>query len=176
MSAALPALRLRPARADDAAACLAIYAPQVLTGSATFEEIPPDLAEMARRIAEVQGRDLPWLVAVVDAADGELVVGYAYAAPFRQRSAYRFTLEDSIYVAADRGGQGIGRRLLSALIEICADKGYRQMIAVIGDAGNQASIGLHQGLGFRMIGTLERTGFKLGRWIDTVLMQRSLRD
>ena len=161
---------LRPASAADAAAVAAVYALHVLAGTATFELEPPNAAEMERRWREVTNRGLPYLVAV---ADGE-VLGYAYAAPYRPRAAYRFTLEDSIYLRDDARGKGIGRALLSALIDASERVGARQMIAVIGDSTNAASIGVHAALGFRRIGVLGSVGNKFSRWLDVVLMQRAL--
>ncbi len=139
-------------------------------GSASFEEEPPSAEELARRRADVLGRGLPYLVAEID---GE-VVGYAYASPYRARSAYRFSIENSVYVDHRRHRRGIGRALLAALIERCERGARRQMIAVIGDSANVSSIALHEQLGFRMVGTLRSVGFKFGRWVDTVLMQREL--
>ena len=152
------------------AAITRIYAHHVLHGLASFEEIPPDEAELARRRGEVLRHGLPYLTAE---QEGE-VVGYCYAAPYRARSAYRFTIEDSVYIDPARIGQGIGRALLSRLIALCEQGPWRQMIAVIGDSENQASIGLHAAEGFRMIGTHPAVGFKFGRWVDSVLMQREL--
>jgi L-amino acid N-acyltransferase YncA len=148
-----------------------IYAHHVRFGLGSFEEEPPDLSELARRRNEVLARQLPYLVAVDQAA---AVLGYAYAAPYRTRSAYRFSLEDSIYVAPEAMRRGFGRALLGALIARCAALGYRQMVAVIGDSGNAASIGLHERLGFRRVGLLPAIGFKRGLWVDSVLMQRAL--
>ncbi len=169
MNAARP--RLREATDADIAAITAIYAHHVTYGLASFEEVSPSAEEMARRRAEVVTRGLPYLVATDESG---AVRGYAYAAPFRLRSAYRFTLEDSIYIAPDALRRGFGRLLLGALIERCAATGHRQMVAVIGDSGNAASIGLHEHLGFQPAGMLPATGFKHGRWVDTVLMQRAL--
>ena len=163
---------IRDSRPDDLVHIQAIYAHHVLHGLATFEETPPDVTELGRRRDEVLARGMPYLVAELD---GE-PAGYAYAGPFRPRSAYRFTVEDSIYLAPDRVGQGIGRGLLTALIDRCTASGCRQMVAVIGDSGNAASIGLHRSHGFVMSGVLKATGFKFGRWVDTVLMQRALGD
>lgn len=161
---------VRDAVETDLAAIQAIYAHHVLHGLASFETVPPDLQEMARRRRDILDRGLPYRIASID---GRLV-GYAYAGPYRTRPAYRFTLEDSVYVAADAVGRGIGRRLLGDLIEICGGLGYRQMVAVIGDSANRPSIGLHERLGFRQIGILPSIGFKFGRWVDSVLMQRAL--
>jgi L-amino acid N-acyltransferase YncA len=163
---------IRPASAADLAAVVAIYAHYVETSTATFEETVPTRAEMELRWRAVVERGLPFFVA---ARDGD-VVGYAYAALFRQRTAYRFTVEDSIYVRADFGGRGLGRRLLRAVIADCTAGGYRQMVAVIGDSANAASIRLHTSLDFRPVGLLPSTGFKFGRWIDSVYMQRPLGD
>jgi phosphinothricin acetyltransferase len=160
---------IRAATADDAAAIQAIYAHHVLHGTATFEEVPPDLPEIARRLAEIADRGLPYIV-----AEEGRVLGFAYAGPYRARSAYRFTLEDSIYLAADARGRGLGRRLLERLIADCTAVGARQLLAVIGDSGNAASIGLHERLGFAHAGTLRSVGFKFGRWLDTVQMQLPL--
>jgi phosphinothricin acetyltransferase len=163
-------LALRPAAAADCAAITDIYGHHVLTGLATFEEVPPDLAEMSRRHRDITGRGLPYLVA----ERGGRIAGYAYAAPYRARSAYRYTLEDSIYVAPWAQRCGAGSLLLGALIERSTAAGYRQMVAVIGDSANEASIGLHLKHGFRRLGSIEAAGFKHGRWVDSVLMQRAL--
>lgn len=163
-------MEIRACRAADVAAVRAIYAWHVLNGFATFEEVPPDAGEMARRREEVVGRGLPYLVA----AESGRIVGYAYAGPFRARSAYRFTVEDSIYLDPAATGRGIGGRLLARLIEDCTAAGARQMLAVIGDSGNAASIAVHLKAGFRHAGTFRAVGFKLGRWVDTVQMQRPL--
>ena len=148
----------------------AIYAYHVLHGLASFEEVPPDLEEMRRRFEEVTARGLPYLVA----GNGTEVLGYGYCNRFRPRSAYRFSLENSVYIRADMHGKGLGKALLAALIERCTALGYRQMIAVIGDSGNIASIALHASLGFVRVGTLRSSGIKFGRWVDTVMMQRAL--
>jgi L-amino acid N-acyltransferase YncA len=163
-------IRLRAVVEGDLPAIERIYAHHVLNGFGSFEEVPPDLAELDRRRREVLGRGLPYFVA--EGAKG--VVGFSYAAPYRTRSAYRYTLEDSVYIAAEAIGQGHGRALLGRLVERCAELGYRQMVAVIGDSANAASIGLHQALGFAPAGRLAAVGFKRGRWIDSVLMQRAL--
>jgi phosphinothricin acetyltransferase len=161
---------IRVATPADAAAVTAIYAHHVLNGTATFEEIPPEPAEIARRQAEITGRGLPFLVAEADLR----LLGYAYAGPLRTRSAYRFTLEDSIYLDPAATGRGLGRRLLERLIAEATATGARQLVAVIGDSGNVASIALHARLGFAHAGTLRSVGFKFGRWLDTVQMQRPL--
>src|SRR3954447_4256671 len=166
----MAALLVRATRDDDLPAITRIYAHHVLHGLASFEEIPPDEAELARRRQEVLRHGLPYLAA----EQAGNMVGYAYAAPYRARSAYRFTIEDSVYVAPDRVGEGIGRALLSRLIALCEEGPWRQMIAVIGDSDNRASIGLHRAEGFQMIGTHPAVGFKFGRWVDSVLMQRGL--
>jgi phosphinothricin acetyltransferase len=147
-----------------------IYSHHVRTGLGSFEETPPDLAELARRRAEILSRRLPYLAAEID---GRLV-GYAYAGPYRPRSAYRFSVEDSVYVAPDIHRRGVARALLAELIARCTALGYRQMIAVIGDSANRGSIGLHAAMGFREAGRLDAIGFKLGRWVDSVVMQRPL--
>jgi phosphinothricin acetyltransferase len=162
---------IRPAAAADFDAIQRIYAHHVLNGLASFEEMPPDAAELMRRWRAIADAGLPYLCAV--GADGALV-GYAYAGPYRPRSAYRFTVEDSVYVAPGSAGRGIGRGLLRQLVEICAGLGKRQMIAVIGDSGNAASIALHRACGFALTGTFHAIGFKHGRWVDSVLMQRAL--
>ncbi len=162
--------QVRPSVDDDIAAITAIYRHHVRHGVASFEEVPPDRAEIARRRGAILDRGLPYLVA----ERAGRVIGYSYASPYRTRSAYRYTLEDSIYVEAAEIGRGIGRALLSALIERCTAQGYRQMVAVIGGSEQWPSIRLHQALGFARIGVLPATGFKFGGWVDTVLMQRSL--
>ncbi|HJS38123.1 MAG TPA: GNAT family N-acetyltransferase [Burkholderiales bacterium] len=161
---------VRDAAPHDLPAVQAIYRHHVLHGLASFEEVPPELDEMRRRHAEVTGRDLPYLVAV---EAGELL-GYGYCAPYRARSAYRYSLEDSVYIRDGSLGRGIGTALLGRLIERCEALGYRQLIAVIGDSGNAASIALHARLGFVRAGNLRSAGYKFGRWVDSVLMQRPL--
>lgn len=163
-------LHLRPALPADLPAIGAIYEPEVRASTATFELEPPSLDELAARVAAVQGSGLPWLVAETDGR----VAGYAYAAPYRDRPAYRFTVEDSVYVAAWARGRGVGSALLEAVVAATAAVGMRQIVAVIGDSANQGSIRLHRACGFVDAGTLREVGFKLDRWIDTVLMQRSL--
>jgi phosphinothricin acetyltransferase len=163
-------MEVRSAAQGDLAAIQAIYAHHVLRGLATFEEVPPDVEEMRRRHQDVTGRGLPYLVAL---ERGE-ILGYGYCAPYRARSAYRYALEDSIYVKEAHLGKGIGTLLLGELLRICEGLGYRQVIAVIGDSANAGSIALHARLGFLRVGTLRASGYKLGRWVDTVLMQRPL--
>ena len=162
--------RLRHATPADLDACRAIYALEVAEGTASFELEPPDLAEIRRRHAAVVAAGSVWLVAELDGGIG----GYAYAGAYRPRPAYRHTLENSVYVARDARGHGLGRLLLDRLVLETAAKGFREMVAVIGDSANAASIGLHAACGFRHVGTLENVGFKFGRWLDTVLMQRGL--
>ncbi len=161
---------IRPSTDADVQAIAGVYAWNVLNGLGTFEEIPPDAAEMGRRRAAFLDRGLPYLVAELD---GE-VVGYCYAGPFRLRAAYRYTVEDSVYVSPKAVGAGVGKALLAALIQACEDLGLRQMCAVIGDSGNAASIGLHASLGFEKKGVFPAMGHKFGRWVDLVWMQRSL--
>jgi phosphinothricin acetyltransferase len=163
-------LLIRPAEIADMPAIHAIYAHHVLHGVASFEEVPPDEAELNRRRAEIMARGLPYLVAERDG----VLRGYAYAGLYRPRTAYRFTVEDSVYVAPDAVGQGVGRGLLREVIDRCTALGMRQMLAVIGDSGNSASIRLHASLGFRHAAHLQSVGFKLGRWVDSVIMQLAL--
>jgi L-amino acid N-acyltransferase YncA len=165
-----PAVRIRDLGEEDLAGMQRIYAYHVLHGLATFEEIPPAAAELAKRRAAILDSGLPCLAADIG---GELV-GYAYASPYRSRSAYRCAIEDSVYVAHRLTGRGIGSALLAALIARCESGPWRQMLAVIGDSGNAASVALHRRAGFAPIGTFASVGFKLGRWVDTVLMQRPL--
>jgi L-amino acid N-acyltransferase YncA len=172
MSEPAATFSIRPAAAPDFDAIQRIYAHHVLHGLASFEETPPDAADLTRRWRAIADAGLPYLCATEDA--GAALVGYAYAGPYRPRSAYRFTVEDSVYVAPGQAGRGIGRALLGQLIEICANLGKRQMIAVIGDSGNAASIALHRACGFELTGTFQAIGFKHGRWVDSVLMQRAL--
>ena len=160
---------IRAATPADAGALADIYGHHVLQGLGTFEEIPPPADDIAGRLAAVQALGLPYLVA----EEGGLL-GFAYAGPFRPRSAYRYAVEDSVYVAPAAIGRGVGRALLSAVIAACEAKGLRQMIAVIGDSGNAASIGLHAALGFQPAGVGRSMGFKHGRWVDIVWMQRPL--
>jgi L-amino acid N-acyltransferase YncA len=165
-----PAVMVRDATEQDMAAIQAIYAQEVLHGFASFEEVPPSIDAMLGRRASVLDLGLPYLAAE---AAGR-VVGYSYATGYRPRPAYRHTIEDSVYVADGMQGRGIGRALLSALIARCEGGPWRQMVAVIGNSGNAGSIALHRQQGFRLVGTFEAVGFKLGRWVDTVLMQRAL--
>jgi L-amino acid N-acyltransferase YncA len=162
---------IRPARSSDIPAITRIYAHAVEHGTASFELTPPDEAEMARRMSDLTGKGYPYLAAEI----GGALAGYAYAGPYRARPAYRLTVEDSVYIAPDAHRRGVGRTLLAALIEASAAGGFRQMIAVIGDSPKQAaSIGLHEALGFAHVGILQDVGFKHGRWLDSVLMQRAL--
>jgi phosphinothricin acetyltransferase len=164
-------ITLRDCEAADIPAIAAIYGHSVTHGLASFELEPPDAEEMLKRRAAILAAGYPYIVAV---GEGGRVLGYAYASAWRARPAYRFGCENSVYVAPDAGRGGIGRALLGALIERCAAKGLRLMIAVIGDSGNAASIGLHTAMGFRPAGVLPATGWKHGRWVDTVLMTRPL--
>ena len=161
---------VRPSTEDDLPVITRIYSHHVLHSAATFELDPPPPDEMAKRRSTILSLGMPYVVAEHQQA----VVGYAYASPYRPRPAYRFTVEDSIYIDPEHVGRGCGRALLAALIEHCEQGPWRQMIAVIGDSANNASIRLHQHFRFRHVGTLSAVGFKFDRWIDTVLMQREL--
>jgi L-amino acid N-acyltransferase YncA len=161
---------VRPAKPDDLAAIHGIYAHHVLNGLASFEEQPPPAEELRRRYDDVTARGLPYLVADF----GGIVGGYGYCSLYRSRSAYRYALEDSVYVRPDMQGRGVGAALLGELIRRCEALDYRQLIAVIGDSANIASIALHASLGFLRVGTLRSAGFKFGRWVDSVIMQRPL--
>ena len=161
---------LRPATAADVAAITAIYRPAVLHGTASFELEPPDEAEMLSRFQTVIGTGYPYFVATLEGR----VVGYAYASAYRARPAYRFTVEDSVYIAPEAQGKGVGTLLLKVLIEASTAKGYRLMVAVIGDSRNQASITLHRNAGFTFCGTVHSIGYKFGRWLDTVIMELPL--
>jgi L-amino acid N-acyltransferase YncA len=163
-------LTIRPATTGDIAAITRIYAHAVEHGTASFETEPPDQSEMARRLQGLLAKGFPYIVAEMDAA----VAGYAYAGPYRDRRAYDWAVEDSIYVAPELHRRGIGRLLLTHLIDAAAAAGFRQMLGVIGDSANTGSIAVHAALGFRHIGTFQCIGFKHGRWLDTVLMQRTL--
>jgi phosphinothricin acetyltransferase len=164
------AASIREARTSDIPAITAIYGPAVVTGTASFELEPPDEAEMQRRFDALVTGGYPYIVAEIDGH----VVGYAYAGAYRPRPAYRFSVEDSIYVAPDHQGSGVGQALLSELISRATAKGFRQMIAVIGDSAQSASIGLHRRNGFTFSGTVHAVGFKHGRWLDSIIMQRPL--
>lgn len=163
-------LILRDAQDNDMPAVQAIYAHHVIHGTASFELEPPTLEQMLQRRADICANGLPYLVIE---REGE-VVGYAYATLYRPRPAYRFTVEDSVYVREGMAGLGIGQRLLEAVIKRCTDGGRRQMVAIIGNSENVASIRLHERQGFRKVGVFESVGFKHGRWLDTVIMQREL--
>ncbi|GAA5234553.1 N-acetyltransferase [Verticiella sediminum] len=161
---------VRDAREDDMARVLEIYTPYVLHGRATFEEQPPTLQDMLARRAAVLAAGLPYLVAELDGA----ILGYAYAGSYRARPAYRYTIEDSVYVADGSGGLGVGSALLAALVARCEAGPWRQMVAVIGGSDNLGSVALHRRMGFEPIGTMPAVGYKLGDWVDTVIMQRPL--
>jgi phosphinothricin acetyltransferase len=163
-------LLLRPSTPADLPAITAVYAWNVLNGTGTFELEPPDRAEMMRRRDDVIAKGLPWLVA----ERAGTVLGYAYANHFRPRRAYRFCLEDSIYLAQEARGQGVGRILLAELMARCEAAGARQMLAVIGDSANAASIGVHRTLGFEPVGVMKSAGWKFDRWCDVVVMQKAL--
>lgn len=160
---------VREAQPSDIPAIQQIYAHHVLQGLGSFEEVAPDEAEMRHRMEGIKARGLPYLVAQ-DAAGR--ILGFAYAGPFRPRSAYRYLLEDSVYILPELTGRGIGRALLNEVINRCAALGYRKMVAVVGDSSNHASISMHQKCGFEIAGILKSAGFKLGRWVDSVLMHR----
>ena len=161
---------VRPAAPQDVPAIQSIYAYHVLHGLASFEETPPPVEEMRRRFDDITGQGFPYLAAEIE---GE-VLGYGYCSLYRTRSAYRYTLEDSVYVRQGSQGKGVGKALLAELIARCTALKYRQIIAVIGDSANSASIELHASLGFVRAGNLRSTGFKFGRWVDSVLMQLPL--
>lgn len=163
-------MTIRPATAADIPSIARIYAHAVAHGTASFELDPPDEAEMARRMAALVDHGFPYLAAEDDGA----LLGYAYAGAYRPRPAYRFSVEDSIYVAPEAQRRGIGRLLLASLIEEATKRGFRQMIAVIGDSAQTPSIELHRAAGFRMIGAIEAVGYKHDKWLATVLMQRAL--
>ena len=163
-------IQIRKAEDSDVGAITEIYAHHVLHGTGSFEIDPPDAREMARRMADIVSRSLPYLVAEND----NNIIGYAYATPYRPRFAYRFTLEDSVYVHHEHSGRGVGAALLEELIRRCKDWGGRQLVAVIGDSQNKASVRVHEKLGFQHSGVLHGVGFKFNRWIDTVFMQLPL--
>jgi L-amino acid N-acyltransferase YncA len=166
----MPSAEIRPAIEADLPSVTQIYEHAVLHGTATFELIPPDLAEMTRRFKALVDGGFPYLVAVLEGR----VAGYAYAGPYRPRPAYRFTVENSVYLQPAIHRRGIGLQLMVRLIAECEARGYRQMIAVIGDSANAGSIGVHTKTGFQMIGTHPNVGLKFGRWLDTVMMQLAL--
>lgn len=169
----MSAFVIRAVDAPDLPRLTEIYAHAVLNGTGTFEITPPDEAEMARRVAALTRPGYPYIVA----EDGEgAILGYAYAGPFRARPAYRWSVENSIYIAPEARGQGAGRALLLRLVELCEAAGFRQMIAVIGDSDNASSIRLHERAGFRTIGIFGKAGFKFGRWLDAVFMQMRIGD
>ncbi len=161
---------IRRANETDLPEIQAIYAHHVLNGTGTFEEVPPSLEQVAARYAATAGRGWAWLTA----SDATGVLGYAYYTQMRDRSAYRYTAEDSIYVREDVRGQGVGKALVARLLEEAQAAGFRQMVAVIGDSENVGSVGMHVSLGFHHVGTLRAVGLKFGRWLDTVTMQKSL--
>lgn len=161
---------IRDATADDIPQIQQIYAHHVLYSTATFEEVPPTVQEMEQRMQRVREQHLPWLVAEQDGR----ILGYCYAGPYRPRPAYRYTIEDSIYLAEGESGKGIGQLLLGSLLERCEQGPWRQMIAVIAGTQNESSIILHRKLGFAHVGTQPQTGYKFGQWIDVVFMQRAL--
>ncbi|MCR9059683.1 MAG: GNAT family N-acetyltransferase [Rhodobacteraceae bacterium] len=163
---------VRPSTDGDMEEVRRIYAHEVFYGLSTFEEFAPDLPEMMKRRQGVLALGMPHLVAELDGK----ILGFAYASRHRPRPAYNQTIENSVYVAKDMRGTGIGKMLLTALIEECEHGPWRQVVAVIGDSGNAGSIGLHRSLGFRQVGILQSVGFKFGRWVDTVIMQRPLND
>jgi L-amino acid N-acyltransferase YncA len=163
-------VKVRPATPDDLPAIQALYAHHVAHGLATFEEEAPSAQELGRRYEDVIRQSFPYLVAEL----GDEIAGYGYCTLYRSRSAYRYALEDSVYVRHDMAGRGIGKAILAELIARCQALGCRQLIAVIGDSANAASIGLHASQGFVRVGTLRSAGFKLGRWVDSVFMQRPL--
>jgi phosphinothricin acetyltransferase len=164
------ALHIRPADPGDAAAIAFIYGHHALHGTGTFEEEAPSIAEMADRMARVRARGWPWLVAEKDGR----VVGYAYTGQFRDRAAYRFCGEDSVYIHPDHMGAGLGKMLLDALLPASAAAGFERIVAVIGDSANTGSIRLHERTGFEHCGKLDKAGFKFGRYLDVVFMQREI--
>ncbi|GAA4485287.1 GNAT family N-acetyltransferase [Gluconacetobacter asukensis] len=170
MPPASPIVTIRAAHTTDLPAITAIYAHHVLHGCASFEIEAPSVEEMTQRMETLRARDFPYLVAEQDGS----VIGYAYAGPYHPRIAYRDTVEDSIYLAPDAAGRGIGTTLLGALIAECVARGFRQMMALVGDSANLPSIRLHERHGFRTVGTLQSVGYKFGRWLDVVLLQCEL--
>lgn len=162
---------IRPSRDEDLAAITRIYAHHVLHGTGTFETTPPTEAEMSQRRADVLGKQLPWLV-LED--DNGTVIGYAYGNWFKPRPAYRFSVEDSIYLAPEAAGRGLGRLLLAELLAVLERSGIRKVMAVIGDSANAGSVGVHRALGFSEIGVVRACGWKFGRWLDIVLMEKAI--
>lgn len=165
-------ITVRDACDADMAHITAIYRHHVLTGTASFEEIPPSQDEITSRFHAIRDKGMPYLVAIND----RNIVGYCYASSYRPRTAYRHTVENSIYVAPDCSGQGVGSLLMGQLIERCENGPWRQMVAAIGDSANHASIALHRKFGFEQTGVFHNVGFKFGRWLDSILMQRPLGD
>nr|WP_318381001.1 GNAT family N-acetyltransferase [uncultured Enterobacter sp.] len=166
-------VEIRDARPDDVHAIAAIYAWHVLHGRASFEEVPPTIEEMRKRMSNIAAEGLPWMLALYQG----IVVGYCYAKQYRPRHAYRYTLEESIYVDASMTGRGIGSTLMDALIARCEEGPWRQIVAVVGDGHNNAgSLRLHKKHGFEVVGQLRSVGYKKGDWRDTLIMQRSLND
>lgn len=161
---------IRPSRDEDLDAITRVYAHHVLHGTGTFETTPPTRDDMAGRRADVLGKGLPWLVIE---ADGQ-VMGYAYGNWFKPRPAYRYSVEDSIYMAPESAGKGLGKLLLTELLAQCERAGVRKVMAVIGDSANAGSIGVHKALGFEQVGVVQSCGWKFGRWLDIVLMQKSI--
>lgn len=168
----MQSLHIRPVTLTDVPAIHHIYSESVRTWTASWELVPPDEAEMARRVQAILEQRYPYFVGIC----GDTLVGYAYASSYRARPGYRFTVENSIYVAPAYQRRGIARQLVQTLIEACTARGYRQMVAVIGDSENHASIALHKQLGFTQVALLPNLGFKFGRWLDSVMMQRALGD
>ncbi len=164
-------IEIRPAAREDIEGVHAIYAREVAFGTASFELVPPDIEEIRQRFGSLKGGGFPYLVA---AGEDGAVVGYAYAGPYRTRPAYRFSVENSVYVADRARRCGIASRLLDALITECELLGFRQMVAIIGDSAHVASIELHRKAGFRLVGNIENVGYKFERWLDSVIMQRAL--
>ncbi len=163
-------MKIRTVADRDMAAIHAIYRDAVLHGVSSWEEVPPSIAELTRRRDAILSGGFPYLVA----EQNDAVLGYAYASPYRPRSAYRYTVENTIYLAKEARGKGLGRLLLEALITACQAKGYKQMIAVIGDSENEVSIGFHARMGFERVGLIRNIGFKFDRWMDQVIMQKGL--
>jgi phosphinothricin acetyltransferase len=165
-------MQIRPVRAADLPEIQGIYAHHVLHGTGTFEDVPPSVEEIAGRVEHVTDQGWPWLVA----EDATGVLGYCYLTRFRPRPAYQYCAENAVYVRPDVRGQGVGKALVAELIAAATAAGFRQMVAVIGDSENVGSIGVHASLGFQRAGTLRGVGWKFGRWLDTVYMQRALGD